>query len=202
MSQNKRLIEEDAFDQNIVGQTYSETYDLNGASKYSIHHVYDVNTPSAVEVPSADIDFEEDTFTLEDHGLTTGVKGQLTTSDTLPDPLVVATDYFVIVIDADTFQLAETLVDALAGTPISLIDAGVGDQTFTPTALAGGSIQVQASNDGVTWASEGTAVTVSADGNSLLKVADVSYRYMRISATLTAGRYALNSHVLIIGDPI
>jgi hypothetical protein len=99
--------------------------DLGGDS-FSVQAVIDVNTPAAVIVPSSAITFGSDNFQSTAHGFTTGLKVRIATDDTLPGPLLVATDYFVIVIDADNFKLASTLVLALAGTPINLTNDGVG----------------------------------------------------------------------------
>lgn len=59
---------------------------------------------------------------------------RLTTSNTLPTGLALATDYWLIKTGAGTLQVAETLEDALAGTPVPFTDAGVGVHTIVDTA--------------------------------------------------------------------
>lgn len=77
------------------------------------------------------------------HGLRTGMKVQLTTTDTLPAGLAVETDYYVIKINANTFYLASSLLNANAGVKITLApagDGGTGTHTCTqvdPAATAG-----------------------------------------------------------------
>ncbi len=79
--------------------------------------------------------------------LQTGDRGQMTTTDTLPTGLSLATDYFVIVAerrdsraalpalpDAAAIKFATTYANALAGTQIDLTDQGVGTHTFTKKA--------------------------------------------------------------------
>lgn len=62
---------------------------------------------------------------------TTGDEVELTTTDTLPDPLAVGTIYYVIM-DADLYiQLATSSANADAGTAVGLTDAGSGTHTIT-----------------------------------------------------------------------
>lgn len=57
--------------------------------------------------------------TLASHGLRTGDAIYMTTTGALPTGLSVNTQYWVIRVDANTFQLATTLANALAPTPIT-----------------------------------------------------------------------------------
>lgn len=162
--------------------------------------IIDVDTPAAVIVASASIVFATGTWTSAAHGLTTGLKVQLTTSSALPAPLLVATDYYVIRVTADTFKLASSLVNAQAGTAITLSDAGVGNQTVTPTALAGGTIKLQQSYDGTNWADLGSATNVTADGNICLEKDRPTCNYVSAYITLTAGHVSATLQWLLKGD--
>lgn len=65
------------------------------------------------------------------HGLKTGDKIRLTTTGTLPTGLALLTDYYLYVINADTFNFCPTLADALAGTnKIATSSAGAGTHTW------------------------------------------------------------------------
>lgn len=176
----------------------------SGLDSISFQAVVDVDTPAAIVVPSADIDFTENTFTLVDFGLGLGLKGQFTTSDTLPDGLSLATDYFIIPIDADRFKVATTLANAIAGTAVDLIDAGVGDQTFTPTALAGGTIKLQQSNVEVPtesdWSDVASATNITADATFYLEKDRPTSKWMRAYLTLTAGNLSADLYILGKGD--
>jgi hypothetical protein len=77
-----------------------------------------------------------DICTASTHGYVDGDEVRLTTTGTLPDGLSLATSYYVIYGDADTFQLAETYADAIAGTEVNIIDTGSG--THSVYALGGG----------------------------------------------------------------
>jgi hypothetical protein len=56
--------------------------------------------------------------TLAGHGLSTGSCMELTTTGTLPTNLSANTNYYVIYVDADSFQLATSAANAIAGTAI------------------------------------------------------------------------------------
>ncbi len=58
---------------------------------------------------------------------------RLTTTTTLPAPLALATDYWIIKIDADTFYLATTLANAYAGTRVDITTTGTGTHTVDIT---------------------------------------------------------------------
>lgn len=76
-----------------------------------------------------------ETFTAVAHGLETGDGPiRLTTTTTLPAGLSLATDYWVIKVDADNFQLAASLADAYAGTEVPISDNGTGTHTLSDTA--------------------------------------------------------------------
>lgn len=69
---------------------------------------------------------------LTTHGLETGDGPiRLTTTDTLPAELAAATDYWVIKVAAGTFNLASSLANALAGTPVAFTDDGTGTHSIT-----------------------------------------------------------------------
>lgn len=79
-----------------------------------------------------------DICTLATHGFRTGIKVRVSNAGgILPAGLVAATDYYVIVIDANTFYLASTLLNAQVGNAINLTTNGTGTTTITPQAVAG-----------------------------------------------------------------
>jgi hypothetical protein len=147
--------------------------------------------------------------TIPTHGFFDGLKGQLTTTGTLPAGVTTATDYFIIVVDANTVQFAASLADALAGTAIDITDEGSGVHTFTPTSLAGGAVKIQKSNspakevlagDG-TWDDVAAATSITADANVWFEKDRPTYRWIRVHYTLTAGSMSTDNYVLVKGTP-
>jgi len=73
-----------------------------------------------------------DIVTMAGHGFTTGNGPfQLTTSNTLPAGLSLATDYYAIRIDANTFYMATTYANAMAETRVDVTDTGTGTHTLS-----------------------------------------------------------------------
>lgn len=150
------------------------------------------------------VDITADTLTLAAHGYTTGLKGQIAIdSGSLPTGLSGSTDYFVIVVDANTVQLAASLADALAGTAIDLEDQGTADKTltFTPTSLAGGVIHVEGSNDKATWfdvldrAGNAATANMTTSSSTQWHFNDLGYHYIRVTATVTAGQVTISGTI-------
>lgn len=75
--------------------------------------------------------------TLNSHGFLTGESIYLTTTDALPTGLAVDTLYFVITVDANTFRLATSYANAIAGTAINTSGSQSGTHTlfFCPYGL-------------------------------------------------------------------
>lgn len=121
------------------------------------------------------------------HGFLTGLKGQFTTSNTLPTGISLATDYFIVKVDADTYKVATSLANALAGTVIAFTDNGTGNHTFTPTALAA-SVTPEYSLDGEHfWTITDEDETITATGTQGWKINDTYMPIARIALTVTAG---------------
>jgi hypothetical protein len=83
-------------------------------------------------------------------------KVQLTTTGTLPSPLATATDYYVVPVGANSFQLATSDANAKAGTFITVTDAGSGTHTVTTYGLISSGSTTTPANG-----TEGDRVTVS-----------------------------------------
>ena len=101
--------------------------------------------PSGWDWDSADVDTTGDTITLQDatdgdHGHATGA-GPLRLTGTLPSPLLVATDYWVIRTDATKIQLATTYANAIATTAIDLTTIGSDGVDIGPDITASGLLQ-------------------------------------------------------------
>jgi hypothetical protein len=146
------------------------------------------------------IDVDANTITIASHDFSSGLKGQLTTTGTLPAGLALATDYFVIVVDSDTIKLASSLNNANDGTAINITNQGSdsGTHTFTATSLAGASVKLQCSLDESVWfdISGATATITGNEDNLLLEKIDPTYRFIRAVHTITAGQLSQSTTFL------
>ncbi len=147
------------------------------------------------------IDLGTDEITITAHGYGTGVVGRMTKTGTLPTPFLLATDYFVIVIDENTIQFAASENDAHAGVPIDITDAGSNNNvtTFTPTTLSGGTVTLEKSNDRTNWATEVSAVNITADGAVWLEKVNPSAAFYRATFAISAGSFDCNLWWVIKG---
>lgn len=74
---------------------------------------------------------EQITVTANEH-FVTGQKVRITSTGTLPSPLLVATDYYIVVVNTTTISLAASLANAQNSTPlIDLTTQGTGTHTLT-----------------------------------------------------------------------
>ena len=186
------------------------TQNLRGViSAPEVHNEDDSGAGSiTVVVTDAGVDSEvnivDNEITIPSHGFPVGFKIQLTTTGTLPAPLLTATDYFVIVVDTNTIKLATSLSNALAGSAIDITNQGSDGavNTATGVALAGASVTFRKSNDGTNWIDIQTATSITVDGSVMIEQPNVSYRYFKVVKALTSGVVDLKALTLVIGDSI
>jgi hypothetical protein len=146
----------------------------------------------------SEVDIDDNTVTIPSHGFSTGLKGQLTSTGTLPAGLSLLTDYFIIVVDANTVKFATTLNNANAGTAVNLTDDGSGVATFTSTALAGANVKIQKrANEDMDWVDVAAATNITADVSLSFEVTDPQYRQIRMVYTMTAGQMAIENWALV-----
>lgn len=81
--------------------------------------------------PSLDVSVGYDSITITTHGLVTGQPIRLITGGTLPGGLLPSATYYIIRVDADTFQFATNVWNAFAGTVVDLTSSGSGSSTMT-----------------------------------------------------------------------
>jgi hypothetical protein len=207
----QRLTEDNYELEEVTGTSYTEAVDMNQVSTLSVQSVIDVNTPAAKTFPFSDVNTGTDAITEIAHGFFTGLKGQFTTTGGLPAGISAVTDYFIVVLTADTFQVATTLENAIA-TPAVVVDIttqGTGNHTFTPTALAGATISFQRSNvvvdneastTAADWADIDTATGVTVDATVWYSVVGPTWRWFRVKGFLTAGSMTIQNYVLSRGE--
>lgn len=134
--------------------------------------------------------------TITAHGFITGLAVTVTTTGSLPAGLATSTTYYLIKVDANTIKFASSLANALAGTAITLSDAGVGTSTVVVTALASASAKLQKSVDGTIWYDEGSGQTITATGNFYFKVIDPEAKFYSVLVALASGQLSVTTQYL------
>jgi len=168
----------------VVGTSNSDKIDVTSAGGFSIASNITTDTNAAGTFAASSL--AANAVTITAHGYKTGVVGQLTTAGALPTGLATSTNYYIIVVDANTVKFASSLANALAGTAIT-ISGGTGNSTFTPTA-ASVTVQGQWSIDGVVFVNDGTAFSIVTSPVVFgVKQDRPPYRYYRLAFALTAG---------------
>ncbi len=147
------------------------------------------------------VDVADSTITIADHGYATGTEVQLTDTGTMPAPLMNSTDYYLIVLDDDTLQVAESEDDARDGVFIELVDAGSDNNvtTITPIALSNAEVQLQKSNDGENWTDVGSPTAITADGSTWIAVSPASALFYKLAFDIDDGSFLCNIHWLLKG---
>lgn len=78
----------------------------------------------------SDVDISSDSATISRHGLNTGDRVRLSTTDTLPDSLSSNVNYYVIKVDDNTIKFASSPEDAQANTAVDITTIGSGTHTI------------------------------------------------------------------------
>lgn len=166
---------------------------LDFLPKLAIQANYAVNALAPKSFDPGDVDIITDKITVIGHGYATGVKGQFTTTGTLPGGLGLAVDYWIIKVDDDNFKVATSLTNAEAGTAQLINSDGTGTHTFTPAAFSGATLKLQSSNDGQNFIDLPTCmVTVASGGTSIFNVVEPAYRYLRFAFVPGDGSISLS----------
>lgn len=129
--------------------------------------------------------------------LLTGTRVRLTTTTTLPAPLALATDYFVIRINNTTFRLATSFANAVTGTQIGITNTGTGTHTISwllPRYTNGAGLNAIFFNSNATPMGAGTPNLALGYTNSAQTISRATPAVLPIGKTA-----ATNSHILYTG---
>jgi hypothetical protein len=141
------------------------------------------------------LDLDDNLITIAAHPYVTGTKVAATTSAADFPAGLSATNYYVIVVDADTVSLASSLANAVAGTAVNITDEGTGTHTLTAATSSGNVYKLQSSNDNANWtdvASKTVTITTSS-GTAQWDIDRPAYRYLKLLYTPSAGQIALET---------
>lgn len=93
-------------------------------------------TPAASSFTDAEINTATDTINDVGHGFSTGQQVAYTTGGTFfsidGTPITATDSFYIIRVDADNYQLASSLANAVGGTELDITNAGSGTFTATP----------------------------------------------------------------------
>lgn len=156
-------------------------------------------TPGAQSFVAANVSAANDTITITAHGFVTGLKAPLTGTN-LPGGLS-ATNYWIIVVDANTVKLATSYANAIAGTAVDITSAGsTTDAALTPSSFGSATIGMKASLDGVNFFAFATpkTFTITGTGNQYLDCGQCTYPWVQIYYTAQVAG-ALTATVLLYG---
>jgi len=171
----------------------------SGATRYLEVPGVTVAAPAAITVATTAVTTATSTITITNHKYLTGTKLTYSAAaGTVLGGLTDATAYYVITVDANTIKLATSLVNAQAGTAITLTGTGNSSQTFTgDTVTATAAISAGAVS----------TITVTAVGSAYLTVPTVTVAKPRrtiptanVNTTTTIVTYT--AHGLVAGDAV
>lgn len=92
----------------------------------------DYSNSATQNFATTDVDTGTDEITLTAHGLENYQRIQFTSTGSVPGGLSASTTYYLIVVDANTIQVATSYTNAFNGTQINITSVGSGTHTLTP----------------------------------------------------------------------
>lgn len=166
----------------------STVYDIRNFDSVCYQVVYTDATPTAKTFVAANVTINPaNTITITAHGFNTGLKVALSGTN-LPTGLS-ATNYWIIVIDANTVSVASSLVNAVAGTAVHITGAGTtSDAALTPASLSV-VFKLQQGNvlGGTYYDVSGDTVTITGSGSTFWAIASPPAAYHNFLLTPTTG---------------
>lgn len=129
--------------------------------------------------------------------LLTGTRVRVSTTTTLPSPLVAATDYYLIKVDESNYKLATSYANAIAGTAINITTTGTGTHTLSwllPRYTNGAGVQAIFFNPSATALGAGTPNLSLGYTNSAQTASRATPTVLPVGKTA-----ASNSHIIYTG---
>lgn len=181
---------------------FSDPFDLGFKGLDCISaQVYVTNTtPDDQDFDASAVDTETSIITLVAHGFANGLAVEISNPGTLPTGIDALTPYYILLIDADSFQICATRGDLESGIFIEITTQGVGTNTVEVTALASGFVAAIQSNDSVNWTILGDPTAITTDFSHFYGYDRPQARYMALALVVESGQLSLRSIILGKGD--
>ncbi len=166
-----------------VGNTSLGGLTTIGGNTYTSAPSVTVAAPTARTITQANINETTNVFTVTGHNMRTGTKLTYTSNGTnivhSGGTLADATAVFVIRVDEDTFKIASSLSNALAGTALDITNDGndsnsfVGDTATATATVSGGKVTgITVTAVGSDYQSAPTVTVAAANGTGNLDLTD------------------------------
>lgn len=184
----------------VIATSQYHDIDLNGVTGVSVQVVATDVAITAKTFVDGDVTVATDRIAIADHGYITGTRLALTTDGVLPTGLS-ATTYYAIVVDSGVLKLATSAANAVLGTAVNITAAaGGGTHTLTPATAASNTLALYKSNDGTNFiaVASGSVTIADSDINSMIEVANPTYRWLRLLYTPSAGQINLATIVTTV----
>lgn len=188
----------------IAGVSQTE-YDARAVKLVSVHVRATEVCLCASAVAAASVSSACNSFTDPCHGFATGLVGQFTTSCAdLPSGLSTCTNYYIINVSSSVYKVATSRANAIAGTNVSLADAGTGTHTFTATSssctpASNGTVTFHASVDGENFATANYGcVSISLDNSGVSTFetfADAGFNVLQADVDVLLGQWTVDVDV-------
>lgn len=162
-----------------------------------------LTTPAGVVFASTAVNTTTNVITSTAHGYATGMAFTLTTSGGLPAPLALATTYYIIRVDADSFKVATSYANAIALTAIDITTQGSGNDTVHVNA-AQGSVTVNVPTCRLTY-KPGAKIVIyrwSTAQQSYYQVTSISAPTVNSTTTDSVAFLDTNSDSAILGNSL
>lgn len=169
----------------VTGPAYDARYMKSAA----LLAICTVAASTAKTFVDGNVNVTDNTITIAAHGFALGRKVAATTNGSLPGGLS-ATNYYVILVDGNTIQLATSLANAEARTAVDITSAaGGGTHTLTPAALSTASVKFQWSPNDTDWFDiSGQSQNITTTANLGFLLTELGAKSIRAVTAIAAGQ--------------
>lgn len=142
------------------------------------------------------------TITITAHGYLTGQVLNFTSTGTLPGGIIASTDYFAIVTGVNTFQIATSLANAVATTPVIVTLTTTGSGTHSSFAVVACSVTTSGRPTYLTMVTDGTlgAGLGSIDTTNSSDTSLSYFQIIQVQSTAVVGEASLELKITSVSQ--